>query len=440
MDSIPLSTIFNADIFDADTATYALTGVCCIVFSYLLFLFSYFEYTLFSLSRNDLAKIVKSEFEGYKSLKYLLTKPEKTMSAIVAGYYLSLIGCIISMAILISWLLSCSAVCTSLYLPIELIASLIVILFLGDVVPLILRNHYRVHLLYLFSSQMAVFSHLLQPLAWPMLRFTSIIGKRQEVKSQHHLSIDELSETLNTDSVQKNEEKEILQGIVGFGNICADEIMRPRVDIVGVEISNKFNDILRVVNESEYSRLPVYEKTIDNVKGILYVKDLLNYIDRDNSFDWQKLVRGPYFVPETKKIDELLKEFQNKHIHMAIVVDEFGGTSGIVTLENILEVIVGDICDEHDEEQKLYTSLDKHNFIIDGKMPLNDFYKIDEVDKSVFADYDSDADTIAGLLLEIKGDIPTIGEKIEIKEYKFQIISADNRRIKKVKLQIQDSL
>ena len=214
--------------------------------------------------------------------------------------------------------------------------------------------------------------------------------------------------------------------------------MRPRVDIVDLDIAYSYPKVLEVVKESEYSRLPVYEDSIDNIKGVLYVKDLLNYIDKGDDFEWQHLIREPYFVPETKKIDELLKEFQSKHIHMAIVVDEFGGTSGIATLENILEVIVGDISDEHDDEQKMFTALDKHNYILEGKLLLNDFYKIEKIDRSVFEKYGADADTLAGLLLEIKGDIPVVGEKIETDGYLFQIISADNRRIKRVKLHIPD--
>jgi CBS domain containing-hemolysin-like protein len=208
--------------------------------------------------------------------------------------------------------------------------------------------------------------------------------------------------------------------------------------VVDLDSKTNYEEVLALIRDTEYSRLPVYEGSIDNVKGVLYIKDLLRYLDEDKDFEWQKLIRPAYFVPETKKIDDLLKEFQSKHIHMAIVVDEFGGTSGIVTLEDILEVIVGDICDEHDDEQKLYTVLDSRNFLLEGKLALTDFFKIDKIEKEVFAEVEADADTLAGLILEIKGAIPVVGEKIEYNGYVFQIVSADSRRIKKVKLQIPE--
>lgn len=411
-----------------------------LVFLYQLFLCSYYEYSLYSLTKNELGKIAKSESEEYKSLKKLLKKPEETLSSIIAGYYIALFCSICSLVGLEKLLFSLSGASEALpywlQLLIEVIASLVVVLFIGDFVPSLLKKKKRLHMLYLFSSQMVVIKALYSPVGWLLRKLTNIVDRRLEVKTQHRISLDELSETLKTEKVKQNVEKEILEGIVNFGNISVDQIMRPRVDIVDLDVAYTYGKVLSVVKESEYSRLPVYEDSIDNIKGILYVKDLLNYIDEGNDFKWQELIRQPYFVPETKKIDELLKEFQSKHIHMAIVVDEFGGTSGIATLENILEVIVGDISDEHDEEQKLFTELDKHNFIIEGKLPLNEFYKIENVDKTVFEKYASDADTLAGLLLEMKGDIPSVGEKIETDGYLFQIIAADNRRIKKVKLHI----
>lgn len=413
-----------------------------IVFLYQLFLCSYYEYSLYSLSKNELGQIANSNSEEYLALKRLLKNPAKTLSSIVAGYYIAVAGSISCITHLTMQLLEQSGLASHLpiWLPLlaELTASVLLIVLIGDFLPAVLKTKKRLHTLYLFSGQMGFIDLVYRPFGWILRKLTNIVDRRLEVKTQHRISLDELQETLNTEKVKQNVEKEILEGIVNFGNISVDEIMRPRVDIVDLDIEYSYKKVLEIVKESEYSRLPVYEDSIDNIKGVLYVKDLLNYINEADDFEWQKLIRKPYFVPETKKIDELLKEFQSKHIHMAIVVDEFGGTSGIATLENILEVIVGDISDEHDDEQKMFTALDKHNYIMEGKLPLNDFYKIDKIDKSVFEKYDADADTLAGLLLEIKGDIPAVGEKIETDGYLFQIISADNRRIKKVKLHIPD--
>ncbi|MCR5567831.1 MAG: gliding motility-associated protein GldE [Paludibacteraceae bacterium] len=413
-----------------------------IVFLYQLFLCSYYEYSLYSLSKNELGRIASSNSEEYLSLKRLLKHPAGTLSAIVAGYYTAVAGSICCITLLTKQLVTITGVGGSLpqwlLLLAELLGSMLVTMLVGDFIPALLKTKKRQHTLYLFSGQMLFLSLLYRPLGHILRKTTNIVDRRLEVKTQHRISLGELQETLNTENVKQNVEKAILEGIVNFGNICVDEIMRPRVDIVDLDIAYNYKKVLEIVKESEYSRLPVYEDSIDNIKGILYVKDLLNYINEDENFEWQSLIRKPYFVPETKKIDELLKEFQSKHIHMAIVVDEFGGTSGIATLENILEVIVGDISDEHDDEQKMFTALDKHNYIMEGKLPLNDFYKIDKIDRTVFEKYDADADTLAGLLLEIKGDIPAVGEKIEADGYLFQIISADNRRIKKVKLHIPD--
>ena len=312
-----------------------------------------------------------------------------------------------------------------------------IILLFSEFFPELLKKRKRFSFLYHSSKIVRMLFFIFYPFVKLFLRSTSIVEKRLETKTYRTISIDELSETLKLTAVGKKEEKEILQGIVNFGRINVDEIMKPRVDIVDIDLKSDFETVIRIIRESEYSRLPVYEDSIDNIKGILYIKDLLKYIGRESSFNWQALIREVYFIPETKKIDDLLKEFQTKHIHMAIVVDEFGGTSGIVTLEDILEVIVGDICDEHDDdEQKLYSSIDDKNYVLEGKLLLNDFYKIPNVDREKFADIDSDADTLAGLLLEIKGDIPAVEEVIEYNNYTFQIVSADNRRIKRVKMQI----
>ena len=251
--------------------------------------------------------------------------------------------------------------------------------------------------------------------------------------------MNELSQALELTSNSKDEDTEMLEGIIKFGNIQVVDIMTSRIDMVDVDIKIPYNQLLNSIIKHGYSRIPVYSGTRDNIKGILYAKDLLAHIDKSANFRWQSLVRPAYYVPETKKIDDLLSEFQKNKIHLAIVVDEYGGTSGMVTLEDILEEIVGDISDEYDEDEKLFTKIDNHTFIFEAKIQLNDFFKIDEIEENDFAKIAGEVETLAGLILEIKGEIPSKNERIGYGRYVFEMLSVDNRRIKKVKLYLKDN-
>lgn len=440
-----------------ETCSYPLFAILLLaifVSMRVLYVTSFFEYTLFSLNRKEMEQIAQKSKEAFSPIREWLKSQKETIGGIISARYFNLALSLIILLYMGRWVshhfeinaeepqlthelfITQQLIKLSCYLTAIVVWMLLVTLF-GELMPNRNKNSHKLEQFIRQSGEMNLIIKVFSPISWLIVNTTKIADKRLEVKAEHRLSIDELSETLKTEKIQANAEKEILQSIVTFGNISVDEIMRPRVDIVDLDITYSYGKVLSIIKESEYSRLPVYEDTIDNVKGILYVKDLLDHTEEGNEFKWQELMRKPYFVPESKKIDELLKEFQSKHIHMAIVVDEFGGTSGIVTLENILEVIVGDISDEHDEEQKLFTELDAHNFILEAKLPLSDFFKIKKVEKEDFTKYINDADTLAGLLLEIKGDIPKAGEKIEVGQYLFQIISADNRRIKKVKMHIE---
>jgi gliding motility-associated protein GldE len=402
----------------------------------LLTVLSFFETVFFSLPEKEISEIRDFPGRRNKKLKFFLESPKQTLGVVVLGYYVFLVLSVFLLVILLVQLLALTVIPVFLQWIIIFLSVTFSVLLFSEFFPEWLKRKKRMGFLCATSGLVRILYFIFYPLVKILLYTTTIIEKRLETKTYRNISIDELSETLCLKEVEKKEEKDILQGIVNFGRINVDEIMKPRVDIVDIDIKSDFETVIRIIRESEYSRLPVYQDSIDNVKGILYIKDLLNYIDRENSFNWQALIREAYFIPETKKIDDLLKEFQTKRIHMAVVVDEFGGTAGIVTLEDILEVIVGDICDEHDDEQKLYTLIDEKTYVLEGKLLLNEFYKIPSVEKDKFENIDSDADTLAGLILEIKGDIPVIGEEIDYNGYKFQIVSADNRRIKKVKLQI----
>lgn len=245
--------------------------------------------------------------------------------------------------------------------------------------------------------------------------------------------MDQLSKALELKSTEIPEEKEMLAEIIKFYDKTASEIMTSRLDVEDLEIKTPFRQVISFIVESGYSRIPVYLETEDDIKGILYIKDLLPYIDKPDTFRWQSLIRPAYFVPETKKIDDLLEEFRKSKIHMAIVVDEFGGTSGVVTMEDILEEIVGDITDEYDEEEKQYICLTDGSLIFEAKILLIDFFRVIGASPSEFGDLTDDVETLAGLLLEIKGDFPKRREVIDYKNYRFRILEADNRRIRKVK-------
>lgn len=413
-------------------------NVLAIVFTLaLISLLFYFESAFFTLTAKEIANLKVNGSRASKGLLKLLERPQRTLATVVIAKFASLAALTMLLIAPLAWLNSDPLSALFITATIAAMALLLTLSILfGEVVPTRIKAKHGHDRLISAYTPFALIDRIATPLAY-LLSKTALIMRRMEMKTQHNISIDELSETLKLTSVEKKDEKDILQGIVNFGKISVDEIMRPRVDIVDIDIKNNFDDVINIIRESEYSRLPVYENSIDNVKGLLYIKDLLQYIDKGADFKWQELIREAYFVPESKKIDDLLSEFQEKRIHMAIVVDEFGGTSGIATLEDILEVIVGDICDEHDEdEHKMYSAIDDKNYILEGKLSLNDFFKIKKIDTEVFQKRDWDADTLAGLILEISGEIPTQGDIIEYEDYKFIVTSADDRRIKKVQLQL----
>lgn len=409
-----------------------------------IFVFSFCEYYLFSLSDVDKDKILKNGPDGYSGLKYLLNDEKQSLASVVLGYWIAVALLIAEAFVIKGGIYESISSIDCLYAPwglscLVVFITFVWIFFCADVMPHKINKQNRVAWFYYVSRPVRIVSFILFPFSL-LFKHSKFIECRLGVKRPKNISLDELSQTLNSDSlkIKDKEEKDMLESIVTFGSISVNEILRPRVDVVAVNYSDKYTDVLKVIRDNEYSRMPVYDGSVDNVKGILYVKDFLNYLDRGDDFNWQHLIRAPFFVPESKKIDDLLREFQVKRMHMAIVVDEFGGTSGIVTMEDILEVIFGDISDEHDVEQKMYTELDKRNILLEGKMPLSDFYKIDKIDAGVFEALDVDADTVAGLILSLKGDIPSLGDEIIHEGYIFKIVSVDKRRIKKIKLRLPD--
>jgi gliding motility-associated protein GldE len=320
---------------------------------------------------------------------------------------------------------------------VQIVIIAFIILLFGEILPKLYANRYPLSFAYSLIYYIVVCEKLFYPISSALISSTSFVKNRLAVKMQN-ISFDDLSDAIELASDDIANEKTILESIIKFGNIDAGEVMTPRINISAIDIKTTLRQLIPFVVDRGYSRIPVYEGNIDNIKGILYIKDLLPHLDKTGRFKWQSLIRPPYYVPENKKIDDLLREFQTKKIHMAIVVDEYGGTGGIITMEDIIEEIVGDIKDESDEEDEInFQMIDENNYIFDGGVLLKDFSKITGIPENLFDDIKGDADTLAGLILEKKGEIPAAKSKIQLKDILFTIESADKRRIKQIKVTLK---
>lgn len=315
-----------------------------------------------------------------------------------------------------------------------------IILLFGEIVPKLYSNTYTTQWAANASTGVSVLVKLFYPLSSVLVRSSTFVN-RVVTKKVETISTDELSQALEITELKISDEKEMLEGILKFGDTTAAEIMTPRVDIIDIDITSTFAEVMEVVIEKGYSRMPVYEDTQDNIKGVLYSRDLLPYIGKkDDEFEWQKLLREPYFVPESRMIDDLLEDFRKMKIHMAIVVDEFGGTQGLVTLEDVLEEIVGDIDDEYDDEEKTYQRLPDDTYIFEGKTLLTDFFRIVDLDEDDYADVAEDAETLAGMLLAIKGDFPKEKESIVYGRCRFLVLDITRHRITSVRVKVMPDI
>jgi len=393
------------------------------------------EVAYFSLTPGDVSLLENSRSRLSKLALNHLQVPDRLLATILITNNFVNVAIVVLSTFIINSVISFSGPVWIKFI-IQVVSVTSLILFCSEIFPKIYANRFSIQFARLTAPGLKFFSAIFWPISTFLIYSTSIVNKRL-AKHSGNLSIDDLSDALELTESDLTQEKNILKGIVKFSNIDVCDIMHSRVDTVAVEIKTKFSELLNVINESGYSRIPVYEETFDQIKGILYVKDLMPYLGKPASFKWQSLIRSSYFVPESKKINDLLKEFQTNRIHMAIVVDEYGGTSGIVTLEDILEEIVGEITDESDDEPPPYEKIDNHNFIFEGKILLNDFYKILGIDDKFFDAVKGEADTLAGLILELRGEIPAKDDKLAYKNLGFVIISVDKRRIKKIKVTIR---
>ncbi|MCX7987556.1 MAG: gliding motility-associated protein GldE, partial [Bacteroidales bacterium] len=380
----------------------------------------------------------KQKLESQKShasinILKCLENPEKLLATILILNNTVNIGIVILSTYITSGLLDHQTY-PVLSFVVEVVVITFIIVLIGEIMPKIIATRNTFKVLHLMAAPLRFFMFFLNPVIYPLTRSSQIVRKRiQRVGTA--ISVDDLSNALEITSASLNEERKMLEGIVKFGNIEVCQIMKPRLDIVAINWNDNFSKVLSKVIESGYSRLPVYEDTLDNIKGILIAKDLFPYIGEKAEFHWQGLIKPAYFVPETKKIDDLLTDFQRNKIHLAIVVDEHGGTSGLVTMEDILEEIVGEIEDESDiEEEQLYKKLSPDCWLFEAKISMNDFCKVAQLPNDFFEDISGNYETLAGFILELTGEIPPKGSKINFKTLTFEIENADKKRIRQIKV------
>lgn len=394
------------------------------------------EIAFFSLSPSDVAELEDGKFGADKKIQNLRDDSERTLATILIANNFVNVTIIMLLNYVIAGVISFGERALLLQFLFTTVILTFLLLLFGEIMPKVYARQNPLK----FCRRCVGGIMFARKLFWPIeniLLKSGMMAEKIIQKENHVLSVDDLEQALElTDKNDIKDEQNMLKGIIRFGDETAKEVMTSRQNIIDLDIRSNYADVLKCIEDNNYSRIPVYQDNTDNIRGILYIKDLLPHLTKSSNFRWQSLIRPPYFVPETKKIDDLLREFQENKVHIAIVVDEFGGTSGIVTLEDILEEIVGEINDEYDEEEKFYSKLNYNTFVFEGKTLLTDLCRILNVDDEEFEEVEGDADTLAGLLLEIKGDFPSIHEKIDYKNYTFEVMNVEERRISKIKVTV----
>ena len=397
------------------------------------------EVAYFSLSANDIDKCKTSNHSREQNIAKLLERPKRLLATILILNNLVNVS-MVTLSTFMMWRMLGTTDESGIVAFVLIIIVTLLIVFFGEVIPKVYATQNNVGVASFVSSAWIFFQKVFNPLSLLLLSMSNVIEKRVERKG-YELSVDELNhavELTTNNSETTTEQRDILKGIVHFGTYTVKQVMRSRVDVTALEGTLNFYELMDKINKTGFSRIPIFTETIDNIDGVLYIKDILPYVEEKEDFDWKFLLRSVYFVPEKKRIDGLLKDFQEKRVHLAIVVDEYGGTSGLITLEDIIEEIVGEINDEFDEDNKHYTTLGKNIYVFEGKTSLNDFCKVIDVDPRVFEEVKGESESLGGLLLEINAVIPKTGEKIVYNGYIFTIEAVDNKRIKKIKVQIDE--
>ena len=391
------------------------------------------EIAFFSLSPTDLSALDPERNGRDNNIQQLREDSERTLATILITNNFVNVMIIMVCNYMFGNLIDFGSAVVLQFLCITVLLTFLLLLF-GEIMPKVYSRQNPLKFCRLVVPGILFCRKLFWPIETILIK-SGIVAEKFIKKENHVLSVDDLEQALElTDKDDIKDEQTMLKGIIRFGDETAKEIMTSRQDIVDIDIRSSFSEVIKSIIEDNYSRIPVYQDNTDNIRGVLYIKDLLPHLGKSDSFRWQSLIRPPYFVPETKKIDDLLRDFQENKVHIAIVVDEFGGTSGLVTLEDILEEIVGEINDEYDEDEATYTKQSYNTYIFEGKTLLSDFCRILNIDDDTFDEVEGDADTLAGLLLEIKGDFPSVHERITYKNFDFEIYAVEERRISRVKV------
>ncbi|QQR85363.1 MAG: gliding motility-associated protein GldE [Flavobacteriales bacterium] len=397
------------------------------------------EVALFALTPTQLRDLRERGGTSGQRVLELLERPRRLLATILISNNFVNIAIALLSTIVIDGFFDLQRLPEYVVFIIQAIAVTAVLLLLGEVMPKVYATLHTMSVAMMMSGPLMALRWFWSPINEVLVRSTQFIEKRYKKRSGGNIGVDELGAALELtkDASTTAEEQRILKGIVKFGNIETRQVMRPRTDVVAFDKELTFGELMQSIIESGFSRVPVYENTLDRVVGVLHIKDVLPHMDTTD-FEWQKLLRTPYFVPENMKLDDLLTEFQRKRVHLAIVVDEYGGTSGIITLEDVIEEIVGDITDEFDDEDLIYSKLDDRTYVFEGKAALTDVYRILNTDGKVFDENKGNSETLGGFILELTGRIPRKGERVDLRNFTFTVESADNKRVRRVKVHMKD--
>ncbi len=431
----PFPSVFLIYLADLPVSFFLVNGLSILVLLFLSGLISGSEVAFFSLSHEQITDSKNSENKRDHLIHHLVVNPKRLLATILILNNLINIF-IITISTFATWKVVGSKDADGLIIVSLTVAITIMIIFFGEIVPKVYANHNNVAFARFTSPLLSAADKVLFPISWFLLTLSNVIESRIQKKG-YNLSVDEINQALEitADKEVTEEEKGMLKGIVNFSTLSVKQVMKSRIDITAIDAGADFHELMDQINKTGYSRIPVYNETIDKIEGILYIKDLLPHLEMEEDFHWQSLLRPGLFIPESKKIDDLFRDFQEKQVHMAIVVDEYGGTSGLITLEDVIEEIVGEINDEFDEDHDIaYNKLDNHTYVFEGKTSLNDFCKITSQDIQEFEVVKSESESLGGLLLEINNKLPNAGEKIKFKNFLFTIVAVDNKRIKRVRV------
>jgi len=442
LDSYPVSLLFNGHIsfslLAIPTEGNIILGITLAILLGLTFVISGAEVALFSLNSKDINVLKTKQHTAAKKITTLLEEPKEVYaSLLISGTFINI--CIIVLSnYLIDQFVTFEGWAAWLVLLTKALSIAFVVVFFGRLLPKVYATQNNLRYAYDFVLIIEGLHLLLRRISKWTVSLADGIGKKLGANKSEALNIRELDEAIDikSDEEASPEEKNIMKGIVKFGNISVKQIMRSRLDVSGIDYNSNFSDLVKLIEELHYSRLPVYRASLDDVAGIIHTKDLLPYLDQQSSFDWHTLIRHPYFVPESKLIEDLLRDFQLKRIHFAVVVDEFGGTSGIVTMEDILEEVIGEIKDEFDEEESGNHKLDEKNYLFDGKTMIHDMCKIMRLPMDTFDNVRGESESLAGLVLELAGEFPTANTIVSSGEFDFTVVETENNRIRQVKVSI----